>query len=113
MRSTWIAVPLAILARLGQTQSGAVPPLDPQTAVSPSGHFALWENPSQPTGAGEAFYRLTKDGKTIWARNIAFSLAEFAVTDDGTVGGYGYSEGVQRPGKLIVAILNPDSTARL
>ncbi|MGC4047110.1 MAG: hypothetical protein QM758_25215 [Armatimonas sp.] len=76
-------------------QYAMVPPLDPKRYYSPSGRYALFVDPSSPTGSGSAFYRLTLSGKTIWERTHPFTLREAGVTDTGIVGGYGYSQGLE------------------
>ncbi len=74
--------------------SEAPPPiLDIATYRSPSGEYALTVDPSQLHGQGAGSYRMTKNGKKIWSRELAFTLFEALVTNAGEVMGYAYTNG--------------------
>jgi hypothetical protein len=77
---------------------GFAPDLAPREYASPSGRFTLFVDPSNRDGAGEATYVLRKDGAAVWSGERPFTLWEAAVGDDGTVGGYAYTLGFNRPG---------------
>lgn len=103
--------------------SEAPPPiLDIATYRSPSGEYALTVDPSQLHGQGAGSYRMTKNGKKIWSRELAFTLFEALVTNAGEVMGYAYTNGWRgladqpndpRPGKFIVAMISANGATRL
>lgn len=89
--------------------------LNPKTYTSPSGQYELFVDPSVMDGSGPANYRLSRDGKEVWAGKRPFSLWEARVTDSGAVAGYAYEGGVTTPGHhgvgysgLSIVILAPD-----
>ncbi len=69
------------------------PTLNPKRYASPSGKYSLFVNPSDPHGRGNAAYRLTLDGKEVWAAEKPSTLWDARVTDDGLAVGYAYSHG--------------------
>lgn len=96
------------------------PTVDPTTYKSPSGAFALVVDPSQPGGAGKATYRLTRRGTVIWEGERPFTLWGAGVADDGTVGGWAYSNGLMSwatrsndYGTLTLHLLDPTGKTRL
>lgn len=97
--------------------AGSPPPLDPKRYYSPSGRYALFVNPSSPTGSGSAFYRLTHNGKTVWEKTHPFTLRVVGVTDTGIVAGYGYWQGLFGAGTAVrnfdTVILDPRGQLRL
>ena len=105
-------------------QRGGRCTLDPKTYRSPSGTCELHVNPSTIYGQGKGAYRMTRNGTEVWARELAFTLWDAALTDDGTVAGYAYSGGLENyaldgtdgsreEGKLFVVILDPQGGFRL
>lgn len=96
---------------------GFEPDLPPKTYVSPSGEMILFVDPSERSGAGEARYELRRNGAVVWSGARPFTLWDASVADDGTVGGYGYSLGYNRPlddaGDFLVVILDPSGVPRL
>ncbi len=95
-----------------------IPPsiLDPKSYVSPSGHFTLLVDPTHMHGRGPATYRLSKDGREVWAGEKPFTLWNARVTDEGVVGGFAYSDGQgdsQTKGDFQVIILSEHGTVRL
>ena len=86
-----------LLLSAGAHQSAAhcpPPVLNPRTYTSPSGEYVLSVDPSTMYGQGEGQYRLTRAGSEVWAKSLPFTLWEAAVTDEGVVAGYAYSNGV-------------------
>ena len=108
-----LLVRLAPVLLIRSAGAQRLPTLDPQTETSPSGHYSLFENPNFPDGGGEAYYRLMKDGLTVWSANLPYSLRQFGVTDDGVVAGYAYTNGADQVGKFTISILNPNGKSRL
>ena len=94
------------------SQWGRTLPLDPKTYTSPSGTYLLWVNPSDPDGEGEAFYRLSSQGKVVWEKELPFTFRDASVADDGTSCGYAYTEGIMGLGNFEVAIIAPNGTLR-
>jgi hypothetical protein len=101
----------------GFAEDSPAPVLNPRTYVSPSGVYMLMVDPTDLYGRGPADYRFTKDGKTIWANRLPYSLWEAVVTDLGQVAGYAYTHGWRGfseegwddgPGKFIVAVLSAE-----
>jgi hypothetical protein len=72
----------------------------------------LLVDPSTRRGSGKASHRLTRGAELVWQRELPFTLCDVLVLDDGSVGGYAYSEGVRGLGELVVAALNPDGSER-
>ncbi|MGC4047112.1 MAG: hypothetical protein QM758_25225 [Armatimonas sp.] len=79
-------------------QFGTPPRLLPNRYLSPSGKYTLLVEPTTWGGTGKGRYRLTLDGKTVWQAVRPFTLQKAGVTDSGTVGGYGYSYGLEGMG---------------
>lgn len=89
--------------------------LSPAEYASPSGEMTLRVDPTQRSGAGPARYVLSKAGKVVWRGERPYTLWRAVVADDGSVGGYAYSEGYETYGKhgdLVIAIVAPDGTLR-
>lgn len=98
---------------------------------SPSGVFALRINPEDEWGKHGAAYRLTENGKEVWAGAKPYTLREVVVTDKGMVAGFAYridqvlptqqerrerrsTAGPRRPPEFLhIVILWPDGTERL
>jgi hypothetical protein len=114
----WVSPLLLVLApAMSLAMYGFQPDLPPKTYRSPSGELTLFVDPSQRSGAGEARYELERKGALVWAGARPFTLWDAAVADDGTVAGYGYSHGYNRPfeqaGDFLVVILDPSGAPRL
>lgn len=94
--------------------------VNPATYRSPTGQFLLEVDPTDFYGRGESQCRLTAGGREVWAKKLPFTFSETALTEDGVVAGYGYTEALygwarQRDGgrgDLRIAILNPDGSFR-
>jgi hypothetical protein len=93
------------------------PTLNPTTYVSPSGVYSLAVDPTDRYGRGPADYRLTKDGKTVWARRLPYTFWQASVADSGRAAGYAYTHGWRGfseaggdagPGEFIVAVLSAE-----
>jgi sugar lactone lactonase YvrE len=104
--------------RAAATQHALPPVVNPTTYASPSGEYVFDVNPSAMEGQGPSSCRLKRDGQDAWARELPFTPAQAAVTDDGTVAGYAYDRGPAGfgpagPGKFHVFVLAPDGRERL
>jgi hypothetical protein len=103
---------LLVFVALGQT---AAPASDfpPKTYTSPSGKYSLSVDPSDREGAGKARYLLKHNGEVAWSGEEPFTFWDAFVTDDGTFGGYAYSEGYSRDGgEFIVSLLDAKGMVR-
>lgn len=96
--------------------------LQPKEYVSASGEFRLLVNPSHLNGAYAGDYQLTSNGMILWSKQLPFTLWDAKVSDEGTVIGYAYTQGVDgifdrrgdpRPGHTVVAVLDMDGSLRL
>ena len=91
--------------------------LDPRTYSSPDGRFVLTVDPTDRYGAGAAKYACKENGKQRWAKMLPWTLWEAGITDDGTVGGYAYTQGASRigvdKGGFVVAVIDPDGEIQL
>jgi sugar lactone lactonase YvrE len=105
-----------ILSGMTAAMEGPPPILNPTVHVSPSSVYSLEVNPSDLHGRGSADYRFTKNGETVWARQLPFTLWEVEVANSGYVAGYAYCEGWRGffrkgyrsgEGTFIVVILSP------
>ena len=67
--------------------------LRPKWYKSPSGEYRLHVDPSSLFGDGPGSYRLLQGEKELWSRTYSFTLWEAALTDDGVIAGYAYSNG--------------------
>jgi len=101
----------------GFAMEGPPPVLNPKTYLSPSGVYSLVVDPTDLYGRGPADYRFTKDGKTIWANRLPYTLWEASVANSGQVAGYAYTHGWRGfseggwdagPGEFVVAILSAE-----
>jgi hypothetical protein len=97
------------------------PPLHPKTYHSPSGAFSLFVDPSDRQGRGSADYHLLKGSREVWHGERPFTLRDVRVLDDGTVAGYGYTQGPEGwggasrddYGEFVVAVFDPQGKVRL
>jgi hypothetical protein len=86
----------------------------PKTYSSPSGNYSLAIDPSDREGAGKARYVLKHGGEIAWSGDEPFTFWDAFVADDGTFGGYAYTEGYSRDaGEFIVALLDPKGNVRM
>ncbi len=81
--------------------------LDPKTYLSPSGGCTLYIDPSEPQGSGGATYRVKKGSQLLWEGKSPFTLWDARIADDGTVGGYAFSKGIDGLGEFLVLLLDP------
>ena len=96
--SEWLL--LLLLCFVGGTstvnsQRSSPPVVNPRNYVSPSRKFVLTVDPSDLYGRGSADYRVTMDGAEIWSGRKDFTLYEAGITDDGTIAGYAYTQGLE------------------
>ena len=112
-----LAVLALALAAVGLDSPGPgygtpAPLCQPQAVASPSGRFVVHVEPSSPSGAGPALCRLTLDGERIWERELRVTPWSIGVTDEGRVGGFGYTRGIRSedgdPGELCILVLDPE-----
>ena len=68
--------------------------LNPRTYTSPSGQYAVFIDPGDIYGRNGATYEFKKNGKTQWSKKLPVTLWEANISDNGLIGGYGYSNGV-------------------
>lgn len=85
---------LLLVARAGAESNGESQDLQPKTYSSPSGEWVLLVDPSARSGAGPAEYTMKRAGQVAWSGTRPFTLWEAAVANDGRVGGYSYSQGL-------------------
>jgi hypothetical protein len=102
------AVALLALVPLAYRASAQSTFVQPATYRSPSGALELGVDPSERKGAGEASYRLEREGALVWERVHPFTLLEALVRDDGRIAGYALTEGVGRVGEIVIAVLGSD-----
>lgn len=81
--------------------------LDPAEHRAPRGEYVLYLNPSTPDGAGPAQYRLSLRGEVLMEAELPFTLRELAVTDAGFTVGYGFTNGDDPGGALVVGAIAP------
>ena len=74
-------------------QHSPTPVLNPKTYTSASGEYRLEVDPSTIYGQGKGRHVLIRGDKEVWARTLPFTLWDAAVTDDGVVAGYAYTNG--------------------
>ncbi len=88
---------IALLALHGiATASSPVTPdvFNIKTYASPSGRFQFEVDPTGRYGGGPGDCKLTKNGRVLWKARLPFTFYDALVADDGTVAGYGYTEGI-------------------
>jgi hypothetical protein len=90
----WLPAVL-LLNSIVRAQMSAPDPVHPQTYRSVSGEFQCLVDPTDLYGKGPADYRLTRSGKDLWKRRLGFTLYQAVVSDQGRVGGYAYTRGLQ------------------
>ena len=106
-----LALPFLVIA-----QQLSEPILQPKTYRSVSGGYELSVDPSTPSGAGQAVYRMSGDGPR-WTITHPFTLRDVRVSADGSAAGYGYSSGpgglsFDEPGEFLVAVLGSDGLVK-
>jgi sugar lactone lactonase YvrE len=118
--SRYYVLGLSFVLVLFSNQSPAFVPmhelLQVKEYVSPSGEYRFRVDPGNRHGAGKAKYLLTHKGRELWSGERPFTLWDAGVADDGTVGGYAYSLGLQSwftTGEFRVVILDPLGATRL
>jgi len=90
--------------------------VNPKTVTSPSGAYTVTIDPEDRYAAHGAKVQIRHQGRLIWAGKMAFTLRNVRITDDGLVGGYGFSrkadpEGAFKEGAFHVVLL--DSRGRM
>ena len=94
------------------------PVLDPATYRSLDDRYLLLVDPSEPDGSGPAFYRLTRNGASVWERSLPFTFFDASIGGDGTVAGVSYSRGLaggpygEAHGDLRLVVLEHDGGIR-
>ncbi len=120
-RLAWITLLLVLSAR-GEAGAQMPPVVDPKTYHSASGKYELTVDPSTIYGSGGAKYQVKWNGKERWSDTLAFTLCDAAITNRGTVIGYGYTNsrggfpthpGGDGYGDFVVAILGDNGVVRL
>src|SRR6266487_4580693 len=86
---------LASAALSASARRGAAEALNPSDYKSPSGRFVLSVDPTDIYGRGEGNYQITSNGVVVWSGKKPFTLCEAGITDDGIVGGYAYTHGLE------------------
>jgi len=122
-RSFWIIpVLLALSGVPGAASFDSPAVVNPSTNRSPSGNFVCEVDPSDIYGRGESTYRLLQNGAVVWNGKKPFTLVRAAVTDDGNIAGFGYSNGENgwpqehsktAQGDFVVAIIDTQGALRL
>jgi sugar lactone lactonase YvrE len=84
---------LGVVGAVAQRGPAAV--LNPREYTSPSGTFVLTVDPSDLYGRGDGDYRVTKQGVVVWEGRKPFTLYEAGITEDGLIGGYAYTHGIE------------------
>lgn len=103
----WLLLASACACRAGYAE---IPALEPTTYASPDGGFTVTIDPSRRDGGGEAHYVMRRGGGVVWEATHPFTLRKAVVADDGTVGGFGYSNGYEAfddAGDLLIATIDP------
>lgn len=70
-----------------------VPTLQPYRATSPDGVWTFEVFPSHRFGSGPSEALLSKGKEIVWKKKLPFTFWRACVTDDGYIGGFGYSLG--------------------
>jgi len=106
-----------IMAIPAEASSGPmIPTLQPYQVVSPKGTWLLDVKPSDRHGGGPSSATLSNKntGEIVWKQELPYTFWQCCVTDDGFVGGYGYSKGLEIGfppgdvgGEFLVRILDP------
>lgn len=106
----------------GSAQAGylpMVPTLQPYQATSPDGIWTLEVFPSHRYGSGPSETVLSKGKEIVWKKTLPYTFWRACVTDEGYVGGFGYSlgpmggdpwgkfAGAEGGGDFLVRILDP------
>ncbi len=102
---------LSSLPTTPRCSEGPPPILQPADYSSPDATWTLHVDPSRRDGGGRGAYRMTRAGEVVWEKELAVTLWEAQVTDDGRVAGYAYSEGWRdygSDGALHLVILNAE-----
>jgi len=91
--------------------------LNPKTYTSPTGLYTCEVDPSDIYGRGAGHYHFKKNGHEVWSGNYPFTLYAAQITDDGTIGGYAYTFGLEGLseegfkkgyGELLIIIMQKD-----
>lgn len=67
--------------------------VNPKTYTSPSGTYTVTVDPEDRQAEGGATVTIRRQGQQVWSGKMAFTLLNAGITDDGAVGGYGFSRG--------------------
>lgn len=93
--------------------------LNPQTYTSPTGLYSCEVDPTDIYGRGPGNYLFKKNGRKVWSGKHLFTLYSAQIMDDGTIGGYAYSFGLEGMseegfkkgyGDLLIVIMRPNGT---
>ena len=104
---------LLFLTLLVSAQCGWAGDFPPKTYTSPSGKYSLAVDPSSREGAGKAHYVLKHGREIAWSGDEPFTFWDAFVANDGTFGGYAYSEGYSRDnGEFVVALIDAKGATR-
>lgn len=99
---------LAFLTLAAAPQFGPEPPFDPTDFVSPSGRLRLHIESSDRRGEGPADYSLWSGGELRWQVRLPLTLEQAAISDAGSVVGYGAHRPDGERRVFVVAALDAD-----
>lgn len=102
-----LSIPLVASTAPGPDGGDREHTVDVRTYSSPDARYTLVVDPSTRNGAGEARYRLSRDGVQVWVRDEPITLRDVVVGDDGFFAGYAYTHGFRDAGgrgRFVVAL---------
>lgn len=100
------------LASTAAASMPEIPTLHIETYSSPSQEWKLEVDPTHREGSGPGRYRMTREGKEVWAAELPVTLQHAELTDTGITVGFGYSHGEpgfgnNGPGTLNTLLIDP------
>ena len=87
---TLLALPVSGRGQWFQAQ------VDPKTYTSPSGAYTVTIDPDDRHAEHGATVTIRRQGRQVWSGKMAVTLLKASITEDGTVGGYGFGSGNKR-----------------
>ena len=95
--------------------------IHPREIVSESGEYSLKLDPSDLHGRDHGTYSLSQNNRLLWTKEFDFTLLDLAVTNSGSIVGYGYTYGIEGFGKevgsgegdFVVAIIDSAGKSKL
>lgn len=113
---SWLSCRAGVAARL--LAAGSVLAQDPSHLVDPfdvrssSGRYVLSVEPNEAQGRGAASYALSRDGETLWAKELDCTLEEVVVGDDGAFAGAARRSTPSNETELVLLLSGPDGAQR-